>query len=327
VQALTFTSQPPGSPVVGQTYPVSLSSSTGQTSLTATGSCAIDDPTTAPLTVTFTAPGECQIQGSAPGNADYTDGTAEQDVTVGQAATTTALSIAADSYPSAQVAVSSPGAGTPTGAVQFAVNGTPVGDAVPLENGFATAAHPVPNGADRDVSVTYSGDTDFTGSSASTARRDPVITAAVTSAAAESTYGWYRTPVRVTFTCHAATGGIDRDGCPTPVTLRHQGAGQSASGTVIDTDGGAATVTVSPIDIDQTKPAVRVSGVKNGKRYAKAPKLHCVGADRLSGLAGCYLVQKPKATASGKTVRYAAIAVDRAGNVRRAVGTYYVTKG
>jgi hypothetical protein len=73
-----------------------------------------------------------------------------------------------------------------------------------------------------------------------------------------------------------------------------------------------ATVTVWNINIDKTKPALRIRGVKKGATYlGKPPKATCDGSDALSGIASCKITEAKH----GTTVTVRARAVDRAGNV------------
>jgi hypothetical protein len=237
----------------------------------------------------------------------YGAGTASVDTLVDKAATTSTVSVAAHSI-TATVAAVAPGAGTPTGTVTFDVNGTQVGTA-PLASGTATLPYTVRSGQTQNVSVAYAGDADFTGSSVSTARHDPKITAKVTSATSRTRYGWYRSPVTITFTCTPAGAPLSA-ACPASVRRAHQGAAQSVTRTITATDGGAATVTVK-FSIDSAAPSVRVAGVRNGAVYrGVAPRARCVGRDALSGIATCRLTRHT----SGEVTRYVAVAKDRAGN-------------
>jgi hypothetical protein len=105
------------------------------------------------------------------------------------------------------------------------------------------------------------------------------------------------------------------------VTLSHNGGGQSVTRTVTATDGGAATVVVSPINIDKTPPKVRVSGVRNGATYnGVVPVAHCVAKDPLSGVASCHLTQHTH----GVTTTFTATAKDRAGNKATVTGHYRI---
>lgn len=241
-------------------------------------------------------------------------------LTVSAAATTTTLAVGGDTL-AATVAPVAPGAGTPTGVVRFLVGGDEVARAT-LSDGRATAPYTVPAGAERQVTAVYDGDASFSGSSASTARREPAITATVTSSKAPRN-GWYRTPVTVAFTCKPASAALTT-ACPEPVRLSDSGAGQSVTRTVVAGDGGAATATVS-VDIDRTRPKVRIRGVRAGATYfATGPAARCRAADRHSGIDRCSIERKVR---DGRTV-YVATATDAAGNrarTRKVVRTTPVT--
>ena len=61
----------------------------------------------------------------------------------------------------------------------------------------------------------------------------------------------------------------------------------AVSRTIHGQDGGIATVVVSPVNIDQVPPQVKVTGARNGEA-ADAPgpaNLACAATDKLSGLA------------------------------------------
>jgi len=142
----------------------------------------------------------------------------------------------------------------------------------------------------------------------------PTITAKVTSAAARSGAGWYRTPVTVTFTCRATTSPLATT-CPAPVTLSSDGAGQQVARTVTAADGGTGSVTVTGINIDRSRPTVRITGVRADRVYAgKAPRARCVARDVVSGIVRCVITR----SRHGKLVTYTAVATDKAGNTRRA---------
>jgi hypothetical protein len=210
---------------------------------------------------------------------------------------------------SATVSPSTDDAVAPTGDVAFAVDGEGVGSA-PLVDGVATLTYSVPTGADRHIDVTYPGDDNYLGSSGSADRSDPTITATVRSATPESRFHWYRLPVTVTFGCKATTGTIQN--CPKEATIRRNGARQTVSATVTAADGGAATATVTGINLDQVKPKVVIRGPKNGAVYHhKPPKARCVAHDPLSGVAKCVIHRDLAA----RNVLLIATATDKAGNV------------
>jgi hypothetical protein len=248
----------------------------------------------------------------------YAPAQAETGLVVDKAATEIALTVHRTAL-SATVTATPPGAGTPTGTLTFLVDGNAAGSA-PLSSGAATLPSAMAPGQNHEVAAVYGGDSHYTGSSASTTRRDPSITAAAASTQPKSRYGWYRTPVTVTFTCTPSSAPLTA-ACPAPVELTGNRAAQSVTRTITATDGGAASVTVNGINIDTRRPTVRVIGVRDGGVYAgTAPPARCVAHDLLSGIASCR-IQK---TRRGAITRFIATATDRAGNTRSVRGSYRV---
>jgi hypothetical protein len=318
-QTIMFTSSPPTAPVVGQTYPVTATGGGSGNPVTFT----IDSSSSSVCmisgsTVTFTNPGSCLIDASQAGDSQYSSATASQSVPVSKASTATAVTVRPQTITATVTAVP-PGAGTPTGSVAFSVDGNPVGTAT-LSGGIATLDYKVPANGTHEVSAVYGGDSDFTGSSGSTSRHNPSITAKVSSRFPETKYGWYRSAVTITFTCTTEGAPLTAP-CPKPVTLTKNGAGQSVTESITATDGGTASVTVSNINIDTIPPTVSVSGVTNGATYfGAAPPKQCVARDALSGVAYCTLSY----SSEGDEVTVTATAGDRAGNVSTVKVSYFV---
>ncbi|WP_156028148.1 OmpL47-type beta-barrel domain-containing protein [Candidatus Solirubrobacter pratensis] len=136
--------------------------------------------------------------------------------------------------------------------------------------------------------------------------------------------GWYVGPVKVHFTC--SDDGSNVAVCPDDVTLTSNGAGQSVTREAVDFAGNKATAKVSGIDIDQEKPAITLSGIKNGGIYTlgAVPVPSCSAQDGFSGAGACSVT-----TAGGKAngvgdFAYTATATDKAGNTTTLTGTYRV---
>ncbi|WP_036564975.1 Ig-like domain-containing protein, partial [Nocardioides halotolerans] len=245
----------------------------------------------------------------------FATATGSDTLAVGKAATAVLPSVSPHSI-KATVTATPPGAGTPTGTVRFLVDGNPVGTGTLDAAGSATLAFTVPAGKTASVAAAYDGDADFLPSSASTARKDPTISASVSGKPKKTKAGWYRGTVTVSFSC-APNGAPLTSPCPSPVVLKRGGAGQSVSQTVTAADGGIGTASVGGINIDHRKPKVQIIGVKASGRYPSAPKARCKGTDKLSGIASCRIRQHKL---SGNRVRYTAVATDKAGNrARRSV--------
>ena len=241
-------------------------------------------------------------------------------VVVNKAGTMSSVTVHPTSITTSVVA-QAPGSGTPTGSVAFSVDGSPVGTA-PLSAGSATLAFTTPPGMTRHIAVAYGGSSNFAPSSASTSRNDPTIVAHATSAHARTKFGWYRSPVTISFTCTTHGAALTAP-CPSAVTLTHNGAAQSVSRTIAATDGGVRTVVVKGLSIDRTGPAVHLSGAKAGQRYLRpGPSVHCAGTDAVSGLASCVLTSHVAKGAIVDTVHFTVVARDKAGNSRTASGSY-----
>jgi hypothetical protein len=270
--------------------------------------------------LTDLAVGSDQVTAAYSGTDQVATGSGADNVVVGQAKTMTTIAVTSRRL-TATVSAVAPGAGQPSGVVTFAVNGTTVGTSKLSGQGIAVLSFRS-SGAET-ASASYDGSDEFMGSSASTATTDPVITAKVTSAHPRTKYGWYRSPVTITFTCAAGSAPLTKP-CPGPVTLTHSGAAQSVTRTITDTDGGIATVSVSPVNIDLIAPVLRVTGIKNGATYeAPGPSsLACVASDSPSGLAGhCALT----VTRGPAHITWKATATDKAGNVTTITGKASLT--
>jgi hypothetical protein len=278
--------------------------------------------------VTDLGVGSHQVQAAYSGCTGFGASSGGVVQVVGKAATVTAVS-AGGSAVTATVKPVAPGAGTPTGMVSFVVDGAAVGS-VPLgANGTATLAQAVADG--HGVAATYAGDADFSGSSGSTSSSpvkttDPTITAHVSSRHAASKAGWYRSPVTVSFTCTAGSAPLADPGCPGPVRVRKQGGGQSVTGSVNATDGGSATTTVSPINIDKSAPRhVHATGVADGATYSFAHRhrvLVCHARDKVSGIASCTVAKTHVVHKHYKVFTYVVSATNNAGATTTDRGTY-----
>jgi hypothetical protein len=322
-QVVSFTTTPP-TVSVGDSYAAAATGGqSGQTVTFSADAATTNNACTvaADGTVTFQHSGVCVIDADQAGTLDYTAAaTAQQTVAVGAAATTLTLDVGPNAI-TATVTPVNPAAGTPAGTVQFSVGGNVVGTALLDSNGIATLAYTVPADGVRQVAAAYLGNVDFTGSTASTSRTDPTITATVSSTRPKTHRGWYSRPVTVRFTCTDGSAQLTSP-CPTPVTLSRSGGGQSVTRIVTATDGGAAAATVTGINIDRTPPSVHVTGARNGAVYRGTPReLNCVAADALSGITHCTVRTAP---GHNGLTRYTATATNGAGLSTSIHGSYRV---
>lgn len=247
--------------------------------------------------------------------------TQTQTASAGKAATVTTVTVHPHSI-NAVVAPAGSAAGKPGGDVTFFVDGVTVGGAV-LSDGTASLPDTVPAGEAHQVAAAYGGDSDFTGSSGSTARDDPTISASVASAHPKSGAGWYRTPVTVSFHCAPASAPLTGS-CPAAVTIRRNGAGQSVTRMITAQDGGIATAVVSTLNVDRTPPVVHAGGAKSGRTYQHRRHLVCRAQDRLSGVAACHVTTHRHVRHGVTTIRYRLVATDNAGNTSRLTGHYRI---
>jgi hypothetical protein len=138
----------------------------------------------------------------------------------------------------------------------------------------------------------------------------PGITSSLSSAAPVSSYGWYRTPVTISYTCTPDGTPVT---CPEPQVADAEGAGLIFGASVQAEDGGSA-ISVVQLDMDQTRPTVKLTGLGSAP-YLDDPQddATCVAVDAVSGLPSPCAVTARRL--SKKKVQVVASATDRAGNV------------
>jgi hypothetical protein len=154
-----------------------------------------------------------------------------------------------------------------------------------------------------------------TSSQSVTIKRDataPTISGSASPAANGA--GWNNTDVNVSFTCGDNLSGVAS--CGPNQTLSSNGAGQSATGTAVDSAGNSASATVSGISIDKTAPTATASAspAPNGNGWNNTDvTVSFSGSDGLSGIAGC----DPSVVLSGEGANQSAsgTCTDKAGNV------------
>jgi Bacterial Ig-like domain (group 3) len=299
-----------------------------------TGACVTS--TSNPHEVVFVHVGTCVVDAFQAENNAYSAGFANKAITVGPAATSTNVSYASGVL-SASVSAVAPGAGTPSGTVEFLVGGQLIGTGA-LSSGTTTLAYAVTAGTSQQVTATFEGTSDYSASSSQTVTVstaaalvperviDPSITATLHSAKPRSRTGWWTKPVTVVFHCNA-NGGQLAGACPRSRTLSHSGKGQSVSQTVRTTSGGSATVHVDGINVDTTLPLIRLAGASARRLYTlTAPAARCFATDKVSGIRSCRLTERKTQSATGYRITYVAHATSNAGTTATRSLTVHITR-
>jgi hypothetical protein len=131
--------------------------------------------------------------------------------------------------------------------------------------------------------------------------------------------------VTVRFTCKAH-GGKLLGGCPRPLRITHSGKGLQVHMSVANTTGQRASVVVRGINIDLTKPHVRIFGPMESSTYSfAAPRARCHASDAYSGIRSCVLYVRRVPTAGGYKLLIGARAVAGSGVVGKAGRLSFVT--
>jgi hypothetical protein len=341
-QSITIAAGTPADVVVGQAGVALSASSTSGLAVgyevdpaTTNNACTVSGST-----VRFAHAGSCVIDATQGGNANFTPASnVPVQITVGSAQTTVTLSSSGGRL-IATVSLNAPASGAATGTVAFLAGGQTIGTS-PLVNGVATLEYTAPAGSTESITAEYQGSSDATVSNATTtvngaapasnpapvAKRpivDPVITAKLSSAEPRSPNGWWRSPVKVTFSCDAK-GEVLIGGCPSAVTLAQSGTNQTLSRTIRTDGGGNGSVKVSGINIDMTRPTVRITGPsERGSYLLSAPAAECVAKDGVSRVRSCRLSEHTARTAMGLLITYSANAISNAGTTATAELTVHV---
>ncbi|MET1133548.1 MAG: Ig-like domain-containing protein [Aeromicrobium sp.] len=242
-QAITFTSSAPSTAYPGQTYDVAATGGASGNAVTFSSAtsdiCSIDGST-----VTFTKPGTCTIDANQAAAAGFSAApTVSHDITVSAIDSSVTLDLADESVVTGQTTTAQASVDVVAGAVsaaggsvQFAVDGTDVGDAVALDaDGLAESPALGASVGSHQVTATYvPASADFAGSASG---------ATLTVAAASTT-----TKVSVKASELSATVAPVAPGAGTPsgeVTFRVDGANV---GTATLEDGTAKLAHTVPTD-------------------------------------------------------------------------------
>jgi len=276
----TITAQTPNPSVVGQAVIVQYSVSPDTGSGTPTGNVTVTDGTVSctatvaagQCSLTFTSAGSKSLTATYGGDSIYNGSTsASKTQTVNQASTSTSL--ASSSNPSAfgqdvtftaTITVVAPGAGTPTGTVDFFDSGTNIGTGtVSTSNGVTSATFSTSSLSvgSHTITATYSGDANYSSSSATGGQAvSQQVNQAGTNTDLTSDINptFYGQPVTFTATVSANTPGA---GTPTG-TVQFQEDG-TALGAPQPLSNGVATLTTSSLSVGSHRILAVYSGDSN----------------------------------------------------------------
>ena len=237
-QTIAFTDSLPASAVYSSNLTYAISATGGGSGNAVT--FGVTGPATLTgSTLTITGVGTVVVTANQAGNANYTAATAvTQSVVVNKANTATSRVSSANpaifGQPvtfTATISPVAPSTGTPTGTVQFSVNGSAVGSPVTLSGGQATySSSTLAIGSD-SITAVYSGDSNFIGSAAtalSQAVNKATQTITFTAPTSPVTYGV--SPITL-----VASGGASGNAVVFSVV--------SGPGTVSGTNGSTLTIT------------------------------------------------------------------------------------
>ncbi len=137
---------------------------------------------------------------------------------------------------------------------------------------------------------------------------------------AANAVGWNNGAVALSFDCSDGDSGIrvSPPGCPAPVVLSNEGAGQSASGTAYDRVGNQASASVFGINIDLTAPSVSGQATANPNAngwYNGDVTIAWAAQDGLSGVDPATVPANSTITGEGSNLGAGPVSVfDKAGN-------------
>ena len=221
---------------------------------TGCGSTAVTpgNPGTATCVTTILPVGTDAITATYSGDSNHggSSGTLSGGQVVHQASTTTTLSSSVNPSNSGQsvsftakVAAVAPGTGTPTGTVQFAIDGTNFGSAVTLSGGSATSSSTSTLAPGKhSITAVYSGSASFASSSATALTQVVNLAPTITSASSVTFTLGVASSFTVTTTGYPTPSLVEAGALPAGVTFTNNGNGTGTlSGT--PTAGGTFKIT------------------------------------------------------------------------------------
>ncbi|HLJ95832.1 MAG TPA: Ig-like domain repeat protein [Gemmataceae bacterium] len=277
-------------------------SSIGQGTLTNSGGTTTASFSTSALTI-----GSHPITASYSGDSTFLASAASLTQTISQDTTTTGLSASTNSPMSGQtvtftatISVQGPGAGTPTGSVQFQIDGANVGSPVSISTtgGVTTASFSTSSLAPgtQTISAIYSGDANDTGSSVTMTQ---AVSQATTMLSVSSSVGPSVSGQMVTFTAALTNNGSS---APTGVVLFSDGGMSIGQGT-LSTNGGmtAASFTTSTLSVGTHTITASYGGDGNYQ-----PSMASLTQTVSKGNTAAVVVSSAPFTVSGQTATFTA---------------------
>jgi hypothetical protein len=275
-QSVTLSATVAGVATGGPTPTGTVTFTDGTTTL---GTGTLNSSGVATLTASSLAIGSHTINASYGGDSAYSASVSSPfSQSVSQASTQTTVSgpgtaaIGQSVSFGATIAPIAPGAGTPSGTVQFQVDGVNLGGPVALTGGSATSASTTSLGSGpHSITATYSGDAKFATSGGATSIQIGSVggtNTAVTSSAAPSVFGQ-----SVTLTATITDSG---PGTPTGTVAFFDGATQIGSGNVDGT--GKATLATSSLSVATHSITATYSGDATFSGSTSTPFNQVVGS-------------------------------------------------
>jgi hypothetical protein len=342
-QAIAFTDSLPASAVYSSNLTYAISATGGGSGNAVT--FGVTGPATLTgSTLTITGVGTVVVTANQAGNANYTAATAvTQSVVVNKANTATSRVSSANpaifGQPvtfTATISPVAPSTGTPTGTVQFSVNGSAVGSPVTLSGGQATySSSTLAIGSD-SITAVYSGDSNFIGSAAtalSQAVNKATQTITFTAPTSPVTYGV--SPITlvasggasgnaVVFSVVSGPGTVSGTNGST-LTITGVGTVVVAANQAGNTNYTAATQVTQNVVVNQATQTISFTAPTSPVTYGVSP-ITLVASGGASGNAVVFSVVSGPGTISGSTltitgVGTVVVAANQAGNTNYSAAT------
>ena len=342
-QTIAFTDSLPASAVYSSNLTYAISATGGGSGNAVT--FGVTGPATLTgSTLTITGVGTVVVTANQAGNANYTAATAvTQSVVVNKANTATSRVSSANpaifGQPvtfTATISPVAPSTGTPTGTVQFSVNGSAVGSPVTLSGGQATySSSTLAIGSD-SITAVYSGDSNFIGSAAtalSQAVNKATQTITFTAPTSPVTYGV--SPITlvasggasgnaVVFSVVSGPGTVSGTNGST-LTITGVGTVVVAANQAGNTNYTAATQVTQNVVVNQATQTISFTAPTSPVTYGVSP-ITLVASGGASGNAVVFSVVSGPGTISGSTltitgVGTVVVAANQAGNTNYSAAT------